>query len=191
MAEDNQTQAVDSEQFPQSPTPNSPAETVEEASQEQSTNQPEFENLGGKVPDNAVVPGQAPEPEKPKYEVIPFSDAEVVSGAAFIALLGGERLEMFATEEEKAIFAKSWMSFAPPTLKGLKIGEALAEYGIGKNSMPGLGQIEAMPAWMRLAAGGAAIGIGVYAGGMAVSAERNKQAKKTVEAEGKVKDATS
>jgi hypothetical protein len=168
-------------------TPNSSEQTEQGASPEQSTS-PEFENLGGKIPENAVIPGEAPPDNKPKFEVIPFTDAEVVTGAAFIAMFGGERMEMFTTEQEKEAFAKGFMSIAPLTLKSLKLGEALAEYGIGKNSMPGIGQVEAMPAWLRIGLGGVAIGIGTYAGGMAVNAQRVRENTKTVEAEGRVKN---
>jgi hypothetical protein len=187
MREETLPNPAQPQEPPTSPTPNSSEATGEAQSQTPSFN-PEFENLGDKLPENAAVPGQVPpDDSKPKFEVIPFTDAEVVSGAAFIAMFGGERMEMFETEEEKTIFGNAFLSIAPLTLKSLKLGDALAEYGIGKNSMPGIGQVEAMPAWLRLIVGGAAIGAGTYAGGMAVTAHRKKESTKTVEAQGKVK----
>jgi hypothetical protein len=41
-----------------------------------------------------------------------------------------------------------------PVLDALKVGEALAAYGIGKNRLPLQGGVEHLPPWLRIPAGG-------------------------------------
>jgi hypothetical protein len=86
------------------------------------------------------------------------------------ALVFGLRLQ---TPEEVAAFQRAFQAgvggLLPPAavLDALKIGEALAAYGIGKNRLP-MGGVENLPPWLRILLGGAALAMAAYGGVRAV-----------------------
>lgn len=102
--------------------------------------------------------------------IIPFTGEEIASGAAFLLMLG-VRVQ---SEEEKAAFLMAWNGaiggLMPPAqvLNVLKVGEALAQYGIGKNRVPGMGSVDNLPPWLRILLGGGVLAIAAYGGVRAV-----------------------
>lgn len=102
--------------------------------------------------------------------VIPFTGEEIAGGAAFLLMLG-VRVQ---SEEEKAAFLRAWQGalfgLMPPAqvLDVLKVGEGLAQYGIGKNRLPGMGSVENLPPWLRILLGGGVLAIAAYGGVRAV-----------------------
>jgi hypothetical protein len=154
------------------------------------SNPVDFENLGGKAPE--ALEGEEAPPE-PAFEVIPFTDEEIVKGSAFLAVVLGENVFNFLDDKEDLqAFQAAFLKFSPLALSTLKLGDALASYGIGQNSLPGLGTVEAMPAWARLAAGGVVIGVSVFMGAQAVEKSRHARAveveKKTIDTKPKKRD---
>jgi hypothetical protein len=103
-----------------------------------------------------------PEPEP----VIPFTGAELVQAATWILVFG---LRLQTPEEVQAFteaFQRGILPMLPPAavLNYLKVGEALASYGIGKNRLPAMGSVEALPPWLRILLGGVVVGASAYGG---------------------------
>jgi len=96
--------------------------------------------------------------------VIPFTGEELANGTAMLLALG---LRLQSPEEVEA-FQRAFQAstFLPPAqvLDMLKVGEALAQYGIGKNRLPGMGQAENLPPWVRVALGGVVLAAAAYGG---------------------------
>lgn len=132
---------------------------------ESTTNPENFTPLEGEQFDN-LPPG--PEP------IQPFTGEEIVSGTAMILALGLR----FRTPEEANAFISAYragiMPMLPPAavMDALKVGEALAEYGIGKNRIPGMGDIAALPSWIRIVLGGLILAASAYGG---INAAKNAQ----------------
>jgi hypothetical protein len=63
-------------------------------------------------------------------------------------------------------FQRGILPMLPPAavLNYLKVGEALASYGIGKNRLPAMGSVEALPPWLRILLGGVVVGASAYGG---------------------------
>lgn len=110
--------------------------------------------------------------------MIPFTGEEIANGVAFLLMLG-VRVQ---SEEEKAAFLAAWNGaiggLMPPAqvLDVLKVGEALAAYGIGKNRMPGMGSVENLPPWLRILLGGGVLAVAAYGGVRAVMDVRASRA---------------
>jgi len=103
-----------------------------------------------------------PEPEP----VIPFTGEELVQGITWLLLLG---IRPQSQEEAQAFteaFQRGILPMLPPAavLNYLKVGEALASYGIGKNRLPAMGSVEALPPWLRILLGGVVVGASAYGG---------------------------
>ncbi|WP_172955582.1 hypothetical protein [Thermus scotoductus] len=151
-------QAVVEEQA-QTPPPPPPVEEAEAAPSSGSWEPLGEEALG----DFSELPPAEP-------PIIPFTGEEIASGAAFLLMLG-VRVQ---SEEEKAAFLMAWNGaiggLMPPAqvLNVLKVGEALAQYGIGKNRLPGMGSVENLPPWLRILLGGGVLAIAAYGGVRAV-----------------------
>lgn len=132
------------------------------------TDQPEFRVLDDE-PEGAAATLL---PEGASVE--PFTAEEIVSGAAFVLVLG-LRLE---NDAETAAFREAFGWVLRPVLptakvlEQLEIGQALAQYGIGKGMGLGGGGLDMLPAWARLAAGVVALGVAGYMGKQAVIKER-------------------
>lgn len=111
-----------------------------------------------------------PEPEP----VQAFTGEEIVNGTAMILALG---LRFQSPEEANAFMAAYRAGIVPmlppaAVLDALRVGEALAEYGIGKNRLPGMGNMAALPAWLRLVVGGLVLAASAYGG---INAAKNAQ----------------
>ncbi|GEM83915.1 hypothetical protein [Meiothermus hypogaeus] len=106
--------------------------------------------------------------------IIPFTGEEIVNGTAMMLALGLR----FQTPEEVQAFTTTYRAgvvpMLPPAavLDALKVGEALAEYGIGKNRMPGMGNLADLPPWLRLVVGGLVLAMSAYGGINAAKAAR-------------------
>ncbi len=104
--------------------------------------------------------------EGPSPEIIPFTGEDLVQGATWLLLLGVRP----QTEEEARTFTEAFqrgiLPMLPPAavLNHLKVGEALAAYGIGKNRLPTMGSVEALPPWFRILLGGVVVGLSAYGG---------------------------
>jgi hypothetical protein len=103
-----------------------------------------------------------PEPEP----VIPFTGEELVQGITWLLLLG---IRPQSQEEAQAFteaFQRGILPMLPPAavLNYLKVGEALASYGIGKNRLPAMGSVGALPPWLRILLGGVVVGASAYGG---------------------------
>ena len=98
--------------------------------------------------------------------VIPFTGEDLVQAATWLLLLGVRP----QTEEEARAFTEAFrrgiLPMLPPAavLDYLKVGEALAAYGIGKNRLPTVGSVDAMPPWLRILLGGVVLGVSAYGG---------------------------
>lgn len=108
--------------------------------------------------------------------IIPFTGEEIANGTALLLGLG-LRLQ---SPEEVAAFQRAFQSttLLPPAqvLDALKVGEALAAYGIGKNRLPGAGRLADLPPWMRILAGGAVLALAAYGGVRAAMEVRARSA---------------
>lgn len=142
--------------------PQGPA-TPGAASAPDSGSEPNFRPL-----DDTEVPGEPgfeDLPPAPVVEpVIPFTGEELANGTAMLLMLG---LRLQSPEEVEAFKgAFQATTFLPPAqvLDMLKVGEALAAYGIGKNRLPGMGRAENLPPWVRVALGGAVLAMAAYGG---------------------------
>jgi len=76
----------------------------------------------------------------------------------------------FQTPDEAQAFMNAYrvgiLPMLPPAavLNALKVGEALAHYGIAKNRLPGIGSMANLPEWLRLALGGLVLAMSAYGG---------------------------
>lgn len=110
----------------------------------------------------------APEP------VIPFTGEEIVNGTAMVLALGLR----FQTPQEAQAFMTTYKAgvvpMLPPAavLDALKVGEALAAYGIGRNRLPGMNNLAELPGWLRLVLGGLVLAMSAYGGINAAKAAR-------------------
>ena len=112
-----------------------------------------------------------PEPEP----VIPFTGAELVQATTWILVLG---LRLQTPEEVQSFteaFQRGIVPMLPPAqvLDMLKVGEALAQYGIGRNRLPGMGGLDQLPPWLRIVLGGVVVALSAYGGARAVQAIRH------------------
>ncbi len=120
---------------------------------EPESTEPEFTPLG--------EAGEGPSPE-----IIPFTGEDLVQAATWLLLLGVRP----QTEEEARAFTEAFrrgiLPMLPPAavLDYLKVGEALAAYGIGRNRLPTVGSVDAMPPWLRILLGGVVLGVSAYGG---------------------------
>lgn len=147
---------------PQPQTPPPPPPTPDP---ESTTNPEGFTPLEGETFDE-LPPGPKP--------IQPFSGEEIVNGTAMILALG---LRFQSVEEANAFtsaFRAGILPMLPPAavLDALRVGDALAEYGIGKNRLPGVGNMAALPAWLRLVVGGLVLAMSAYGG---INAAKNAQ----------------
>jgi hypothetical protein len=131
-----------------------------------------FEDLGGGEGENfSSLP-----PEPPPIE--PFTGADLVQAATF-ALVLGLKLQ---TQEEVETFNRAFqggiLPMLPPAqvLDALKVGEALSQYGIGKNRLPAVGGLEALPPWIRILLGAGVLAMSAYGGMRAVFEVRASRA---------------
>lgn len=102
----------------------------------------------------------APGPTVKKLAALePFSADEIVGGAAFMLIMGFQ----MQSEREAAAFQEAFQWMVKPifptakVVEQLKLGEALAHYGIGKGMGLGLG-LENLPPLARIACGALALG---------------------------------
>jgi hypothetical protein len=98
--------------------------------------------------------------------IIPFTGAELVQAATWILVFG---LRLQTPEEVQAFteaFQRGVVPMLPPAqvLDMLKVGEALAQYGIGRNRLPGIGGLDQLPPWLRILLGGVVVGASAYGG---------------------------
>ncbi len=144
------------------PPPEAGSNSAAESSAEEA-DYPDFEPLEaegepeGKVPAGAAPP--APEP---------FTGQEIASGVAMALMMGLK----ITSDEERAAFERAFTQAVPfmPTpfiLDALKVGEALAAYGIHKG-MTGPADLRRLPAWLRLLLGAATLGMAGYSAARAV-----------------------
>lgn len=111
-------------------------------------------------------------PSEPAIEA--FSGEEIVNGTAMILALGLR----FETPQEAQAFMTTYKAgvvpMLPPAavLDALKVGEALAKYGIGRNRIPGMGNLAELPEWLRLVLGGLVLAMSAYGGINAAKAAR-------------------
>ena len=125
---------------------------------------PDFEPLDGAEvePEGETQTGASP----PAPE--PFTGEEIASGVAMALMMGLK----IASDEERAAFERAFTQAVPfmPTpfiLDALKVGEALAAYGIHKG-MTGPADLARLPAWLRLLLGAATLGMAGYSAARAV-----------------------
>lgn len=130
-----------------------------------------IEELGEPTPEAAT-------PQSPAVE--PFTDEEILS-AVGVGLMLGLRLQ---DEEEVRIWNEHWNWIVKPmlptaaVLKPLRLGDALAKYGIGKGMLPGTGALENLPDWVRLLIGGAVLSFSAFGGFRAVQEYRAQRAQR-------------
>ncbi len=104
----------------------------------------------------------------------PFSGEEIVNGTAIMLALGLR----FQTPQEAQAFTEAYKSgivpMLPPAavLDALRVGEALARYGLGRNAIPGIGNLAQLPDWLRLVLGGLVLAMAAYGGINAARAVR-------------------
>jgi len=125
---------------------------------------PDFEPLEeteGEPEGEVPAGGAPPAPE-------PFTGQEIANGVAMALMMGLK----IASDEERAAFEHAFTQAVPfmPTpfiLDALKVGEALATYGIHKG-MTGPADLGRLPAWLRLLLGAATLGMAGYSAARAV-----------------------
>lgn len=114
---------------------------------------PEFKPLSDYV---APTPAAA---VKGPLAVEPFSADEIVGGAAFMMIVGFQ----MQSEREAAAFQEAFQWMVKPifptakVVEQLRLGEALAHYGVGRGMGLGLG-LENLPPLARIACGAVALG---------------------------------
>ncbi|WP_036218453.1 hypothetical protein, partial [Calidithermus chliarophilus] len=145
-----------------------------------------FTPLEGVQPEGAVPAdegeGQPQEKPNPLQQLEPYSDEEIMGGAALAAMFVLKaRGAGLKTEQEVSAFERAFAWVEYPILKTsrllepLKLGEALREFGIAKGNIPGLSKGGDAPAWVRLLVGGVGLGLAMWNGTRAVAAERAKE----------------
>jgi len=112
-----------------------------------------------------------PEPEP----VIPFTGEELVQGITWLLLLGIRPQSQEEVQAFTEAFQRGILPMLPPAqvLDMLKVGEALAQYGIGRNRLPGMGGLDQLPPWLRILLGGVVMALSAYGGARAVQAIRH------------------
>ena len=155
----------DQDQNPASAPPQAPESPESDPTTSSAEQTPTFEHIDD-LPESETG-SSAPA----KVVVEPYSDEEIVNGVAVAVMLGMVQQGQIRNAREETVFTNSFTRFTPVALKSLKIGEALATYGIGKNT--GVGGFERLPPMMRLALGVVGIGVGVGMGLQAVARERS------------------
>ncbi len=124
---------------------------------------PDFEPLEAEgEPEGETPAGAAPQAPEP------FTGEEIASGVAMALMMGLK----IASDEERGAFERAFTQAVPfmPTpfiLDALKVGEALAAYGIHKG-MTGPADLARLPAWLRLLLGAATLGMAGYSAARAV-----------------------
>jgi hypothetical protein len=122
---------------------------------------------------------EPPPPEASVKTVEPYSTDEIIGFAAPLICIGMQARGIIpATQEAANAFAlgaglikpnKGEMRlYLPDALEPLQLGEALAQFGIGKNT--GIGGISSAPAWLRLVVGAGVLAFGVFQGTLAARA---------------------
>lgn len=104
-----------------------------------------------------------------KIGVIPFTDEEIVDGSAFITMMVAQRALSTPIESQEQVelymqaYKNVFAPFAstPALIAPLKLGEALARYGIGKNMQPGT-SLEVLPPLVRITVGGVVLGVSSF-----------------------------
>jgi hypothetical protein len=122
-------------------------------------------------------------------KVTPFSDEEIVNFSATASLFVGSPITKtkLETEHEVTVYQTAFKHvFGPimPTaamIAPLKLGDALATYGIGKGMGPGF-SLEQLPAWVRLTLGAVVLGGSSF---MAFTAVKNEQAQTSASSVGR------
>lgn len=136
--------------------------------EESSGSEPEFTPLEGEGAAGFEEIPSAPPP------VEPFTGEEIVNGTAMVLALGLR----FQTQAEAQVFTTAFkvgvVPMLPPAavLDALRVGEALAKYGIGRNRFPGMGNLAELPEWLRLVLGGLVLAMSAYGGINAAKAAR-------------------
>lgn len=142
-----------------------------------------FEPLGD-APPGQPSEGSKPPPAKPlaKAGVVPFTDEEIVDGSAFMTLMMAQRMlnQPIESQQQAEMYMQAYKSvFAPfvstsAMIAPLKLGEALAKYGIGKNMQPGA-SLEALPPLVRITVGGVVLGVSSFMAMQAVKRVEGQQ----------------
>lgn len=99
-----------------------------------------FDDFAAGRREYAETPGVESFAPTPTPSVKPFPDELILEGAATLTAFG------IPTVEGQEAYEQQYKAFARPLLKMTRLGEALAEYGIGMNVAGGEG-----PAWLRIA----------------------------------------
>lgn len=141
--------------------------------QDQQLREPPFESLGepeSSEPQKSVKP--VPKPVNP---VEPFTAQQIWQGSAFMLMSG---LHVQNEEESQAFEAAFAFAIRPmlPTvflLEQLKVGEALASWGFGPDTI--FDFIEDLPAWARVAVAVGGLAMAGYSAVRAVAALRVKE----------------
>ena len=126
-----------------------------------------------------IDPEPPPVAESSVKVVEPYSTDEIIGFAAPLLCIGMQARGIIpATQEGANAFAagaglikpdKGEMRlYLPDALEPLQLGEALAQFGIGKNT--GIGGISTAPAWLRLVVGAGVLAFGMFQGVMAARA---------------------
>jgi hypothetical protein len=111
----------------------------------------------------------------PPEPVIPFTGEELVQGITWLLLLGIRPQSQEEVQAFTEAFQRGIVPMLPPAqvLDMLKVGEALAQYGIGRNRLPGMGGLNQLPPWLRILLGGVVVALSAYGGARAVQAIRH------------------
>lgn len=151
----------------------------------------EVEDLEASAPgiaiEDAFSEPEQPGPAQPEPEPViePYSEEEILNGVG-IGLALGLRLQ---DEKEMEAFQEAWNWVVRPVLptagllKALQVGKALASYGIGRGMVPGAGNIESLPAWLRLLLGFGLMGVSGFNGFRAIQALREKEAARAAQSQ--------
>lgn len=117
---------------------------------------------------------------KPK---IPFTDDEIIDGTAFVAMLASARATRIEfNDADVETFKRAYKRIFPPfvttaaVIAPLRLGDALAEYGIHKSMGPGF-DLTAVPAWVRIAVGGLLLSTSTILAASAVASEHTDNPK--------------
>lgn len=112
----------------------------------------------------------------------PFTDEEILDGTAIVAMIAGARAARVPIQNEADVetFQKAYKNILAPyistaaVIKPLKLGPALARYGIHKNMGPGF-DLERVPALARLGIGAVILSVSGFLGLTAVARSHTGQ----------------
>lgn len=109
------------------------------------------------------------QPAAPSPPLEPFSGEEIAGLVGTVVGLAVAKSEDEATAFQKAFSGGIIPGFPlqiPPArvLDTLQVGQALALFGIGKNSLPGLGNLGSLPPVVRLLVGAGVMAVAAYGG---------------------------